>query len=93
MGLGAAAEAVALHSAGEALALRYPGNIHEIAGAEELGAYLLAHLPLRCVIDRELAQVAEVAQPLQMTLQRLIHPLGHAETELDGAVAVASPGS
>ena len=88
MGLGAAMEAVALHHAGEAAALRQPAHVNQVAGLEDLRPHLLAHLPLRCVIDGELAQMAEVPQPLQMTLQRLIHPLGHPKTELDSAVAV-----
>src|SRR4030066_250673 len=68
VGLGAAAEAVALHHAGETTALRRPAHVYQVAGLEDLRPHLLTHSPLADVVHRELAQVAEGAQPLEVTL-------------------------
>ncbi len=70
VGAGAAVEAVALHDAGEAAALRGPRHVDELALLEYLAADLLADFPISDVVHAELAKVAELSQTLHVTLLR-----------------------
>src|SRR3954452_21405849 len=91
-----AAESVALDGPLEALALRNPGNLDQLALLEDVDRQLLADLePLALVA--ELAQVPQrgVARLLQVAEVRLVElALGHVSiAELDGVVTVAVLGA
>ncbi len=84
MRLRAAAEAVALHRAGEALALGNTGDIDDLAVFEQRHVELLADLVLRDVVQAELARVLDARQVLELALARLRELLGSARAELHG---------
>jgi hypothetical protein len=56
---------VALHGAGEALALRLAGDVDEVAGGEEADVQRLADLVLAEVVDAELTDDRDLGKVLQ----------------------------
>ena len=88
VGLGSAGKAVALDPASEASADAGAGNVHPIAFLEDLHSDAIAHLVLADIVCLELAQVAQVAQTLQVATLGFVDVLGDAEAELHGGVAV-----
>src|SRR5262245_39535831 len=92
MGLGAAAEVVALDRALEALALRSAGDLDLLADLEGLDRHRLAHGPLAGVVT-ELLDLAVRARVGLLEVAELglgqVLLLGGVERELHGLVAVA----
>ena len=91
-----ALEVVALHRAGEALALADRGDIDALAGVEEVGAEHLADFETGEVVDAELGEVLHRRRVglLQVTELGLREPLRLrvTEGELHRGVAVALRG-
>ena len=88
-----ALEVVALHRAGEALALADAGDVDPLAGTEHVGADHLADLEAGEVVDPQLGEVAlrrrvGLLEVPELGLREALG-LGVAERELDGRVAVA----
>ena len=86
--LGAASETVPADDALEPASLCRGDDVDQLTGAELGNVEPLAALVRRDVRRRELAQVAEVTDVLQVPARRPVGLLGLAEAELDGLIAV-----
>src|SRR3954468_24870535 len=89
--LGAAREVVALHRAGEALALRHARDVDQLARREQVTERdRLAELEPVDVVDPELADRRDLRQiATELAGLRLRQPAAGLDAELDGRVTVA----
>src|SRR2546423_13433696 len=89
---GAATEMVALMLAGKPLALRRAGDVHPLAGREQIRLQCLADLVAGVGLEPDLAHVAMGGDPglLEMSGRGLgeLFVFDLAETELDRTVAI-----
>jgi hypothetical protein len=97
VGLGAAAEVVAAHDAGEAAAFRGADDVDQLAGGEDAGIDARSELEPVESVGWDLTHVRQAGAIgqlgcLHLALLGLVGATLFAETELDGDVAVPLDG-